>query len=316
MYKWSKWLFIGLGLVALSSLLIGCLPQTAAVSDSSAAPAPRLPAMIESHFVTVAGQKVYYEVGGQGSPVVLVHGVGGGNSGYQWVKNTAALAASHRVYVLDIPGFARSPAQMQQYTAKLYVQSLEEFLEKVVGQPSAVVASSLPAAYSIDIAARRPELISKLLLVSPTGLDRLVSAPNPGFYNALTQSPLGSVIAATLKGRPGLNYFLYNQVYLDKNQVGPAITSIYEGNLQGYAKAYPVFAFISQYLNLEIKDQWLKMTQPSRIVWGSEDVNTPPSSAKLFQDLKPVTVDILQARAIPNDEQAEKFNAIALEFLK
>lgn len=272
--------------------------------------------MEETHYIEVGGEQVYYEVGGQGMPVVLIHGIGGGNSGHQWLHNTAELVKTHRVYVLDIPGFGRSPAQAKKYTAQLYINSLEDFLSRVSGEGSAVVASSLPAAYAIDIAVRQPKLISKLLLVSPTGLGTLTRPANEGQYNTFVGTPLGPVLGATLRGRPGLNFFLYNQVYLDTSKITPEITGIFEKNLEGPNKAYPIYAFISDQLNLDVRTTWPQVTQPVRMVWGSNDTFTPLSTLEEYRKLKDIPVDILKARAIPNDEQSEQFNAIALKFLK
>jgi pimeloyl-ACP methyl ester carboxylesterase len=303
------YLLISLGLLAAS-----CAPRTQ--NSAANTQIPRLPGMQEARYVEMGGEQVYYEVGGQGSPIVLIHGIGGGNSSHQWMNNTAALLKNHRVYALDIPGFGRSPAQAKKYTAQLYINSLEDFLQKVSGEGSAVIASSLPAAYSIEIAVRQPKLISKLLLVSPTGLGTLTRPPNDGQYNNFVNTPLGPLLGGTLRGRPGLNFFLYNQVYLDSSKITPAITSIYEKNLEGPNKPYPVYSFLSDQLNLDVRTIWPQVTQPVRMVWGSNDTFTPLSTLEEYRKLKDIPVDILKARAIPNDEQSEQFNTIALKFFK
>lgn len=297
-------------------LLAACAPRLER-ADPASPPAPRLPGLTRSAYLTAGGETVYYESGGQGSPVVLIHGIGGGNSGVQWRLNTEALAREHTLYVLDIPGFGRSPAQAKEYTAQLYLNSIADFLKQVPGPGAAVVASSLPAAYVIDIAAREPNLIGKLLLVSPTGLDRLNRAPNEGFYRQLTTTPLGRVIATTLRSDVGINYFLNTQVYLDTRRVRRDITKLYAGNLAGANKEYPVFAFISNKLDLSVAASWPQTRQPAALVWGAQDVNTPLSGAQAFTQARPeVPLTVLSARAIPNDEQAEAFNALALAFLK
>ncbi len=234
----------------------------------------------------------------------------------QWQKNAKALTASHKVFVLDLPGFARSGARPILYDSTVYGAAIENFLKNVVKEPAAIVCSSLACAYSTKIAVEKPELISKLLLVSPTGIDRLVNPPNPGFYDSLTNGVLGPVLYNVLKSSSGIGFFLYNQVYLDWRLANDDIIKLYQGNLEGSAKGYPVFAFISQFANLNIKDLWGRVTQPARIVWGTDDVNTPVSGAAAFLELKKVPLDILKGRAIPNDESPQAFNALMLEFLK
>lgn len=304
-------------LVLLPALLLAsCAPRAQLATQP--VPAPRLPGMTESAYVTVGGERVYYETGGAGTPVVLVHGIGGGNSGFQWRLNTAALSKEHRLYVLDLPGFGRSPAEAKPYTSDLYTNAVRDFLAQVVKEPSAVVASSLSGAYTVNVAATTPNLVTKMLLVSPTGLERLIAPRNEGFYSALTRTPLGGVLSTFLRGETGVNFFLLEQVYLDRGRVTPDVTKVYVDNLASANKEFPVFSFISQLLNANVSDTWPKTTNvPARIVWGSDDVNTPASGAAAFVRLRPdVKVDVLAGRAIPNDESANAFNEIALAFLR
>ena len=58
-------------------------------------------------------------------------------------------------------------------------EQLTEFLETVPETPTAVIANGLSAAYAIRIAAERPELVGKLVLISPTGYERLAGV-GPG----------------------------------------------------------------------------------------------------------------------------------------
>jgi pimeloyl-ACP methyl ester carboxylesterase len=308
--------------ILFAILLLGfvsCAPMVTrdTPDPAEAVPAPRVPGMTSSAFVNAPGvERVYYESGGQGSSVVFIHGIGGGNSSMQWQKNAQVLTAKHKVFVLDLPGFARSGARPILYDNTVYIAAIEHFLKTVVKEPAAIVCSSLGCAYSIKIAVEQPALISSLLLVSPTGIDRLVNPPNPGFYDSLVNGFLGPVLYNVLKAPSGIGFFLYNQVYLDWRLADDEIIKLYQGNLEGSAKGYPVFAFISQYANQSVKDLWGRVTQPARIIWGTEDVNTPVSGAAAFLALKNVPLDVLKGRAIPNEESPEAFNALMLEFLK
>jgi pimeloyl-ACP methyl ester carboxylesterase len=55
------------------------------------------------HMILVQGAPVYYEVVGEGNPVILVHGLSG--STLWWVRNIQTLAQHHKVYLLDLPSF-------------------------------------------------------------------------------------------------------------------------------------------------------------------------------------------------------------------
>lgn len=316
----------------LIGLLIGCAPtvSTALPSLTETPPSARLPGLEQSAYVLLEGERIYYEVGGRGSPVVLVHGIGAGNSSHLWRQNTAALAKEHRVYAFDWPGFARSGARAIQYTNDLYTRVLTAFIQEVVKEPVAILAGSLGSDYSIRVAAENPSLVTRMVLSNPTGYDQFgsgdkesraflttTSRRNQDFYNRLSQSFLGDLIFSAVASEGGLNFFLYFFVYLNQGLVTPDITQIYLQNLQGQSKQYAPFAFFAGFLEQPLPEYWPRTQQPTLLVWGSEDVFTPIRFAEPMLKARPeVRLEILPTRAIPYDEAWETFNRIALEFLR
>jgi pimeloyl-ACP methyl ester carboxylesterase len=315
--------------IGLSSSLLACAPSA---TQAKPVPAARLPGLDSSAIVNLAGEPVYYEVGGPktGSPVLLVHPIGGGNSSHLWRENTAVLAKTHRVYAFDWPGFARSGAKAQLYTNDLYVKVLEQFIRDIVGGPTAVVSGNLGSDYTIRVAAEHPELITRMLLSNPTGYDvnatedrsdrfalAVTSARNPDRYKLFSETLVGDLTYGTLRSTGGLNFFLYNYVYLDWHRVTPELTNIYLENLTGPNKQYAPFSFFSGFLEQPVAGLWERTKQPTLMVWAPDDVFTPIRYAKQFLKLRPeVPLKLLKGRAIPYDEDFETFNALAMEFLK
>ena len=310
-----------------------CAPAAIPVDfdTTEIAPAARLPGLKHSAYVTLQGERVYYEWGGiQGSPVVLVHGIGAGNSSHLWRENTEALSESHRVYAFDWPGFARSGARARQYSNDLYVAVLKDFIREVVGEPVKIVAGSLGSDYAIRVAAETPELISQMLLTNPTGYDLVnpenkegrafittTSARNEDFYERLSGSFLGPLIWSIINSEGGLDLFLLNFVYLDRSRVTPELTQIYLDNLTGANKEYAPFSFFAGFLEQPVLEFWPKTTQPTLLVWAEDDVFTPIRYAEpMLEDRPDVRLELLTGRAIPYDEDAERFNALAKDFLK
>lgn len=283
-----------------------------------------------SAYALLEGERIYYEVGGQGSPVVLVHGIGAGNSSHLWRQNTAALAKQHRVYAFDWPGFARSGARAIQYTNDLYTSTLAAFIREIVREPVAIIAGSLGSDYSIRVAAENPGLISRMLLSNPTGYDRFgtgdkenraflttTSQRNQELFNRYSQTFLGDVVFGALASEGGLNFFLYFFVYLNQRLVTPDLTQIYLQNLQGPSKQYAPFSFFAGFLEQPVTNFWPRTQQPTLLVWGSDDIFTPIRFSEPMLKARPeVKLEVLPARAIPYDEASEAFNRIALDFLR
>lgn len=313
-------------------MFAACAPTASPTPNSNeAAPAPRLPGMTQSQYVTLEGERVYFEAGGvRGSPVVFVHGIGAGNSSHLWRENTGPLARQHRVFAFDWPGFARSGARAVQYTNDLYVSVLTAFIRDVVREPVTLVAGSLGSDYAIRVAAERPELVTRLVVSNPGGYDvndpenkegrtllTTTSNRNQELYDRFARTFLGDVIFSTLKAESGINFFLYNYVYLDWRRVTPELTAIYQQNLEGPNKQYAPFSFFAGFLEQRIAAFWPKVKQPTLLIWGADDIFTPIRFAQPLLQARPeVRLEVLRARAIPYDEDSDRFNRLALEFLK
>ena len=56
----------------------------------------------------------YWSVGDQGSPVILIHGLGA--SAEIWMHNVEVFARHHRVYAPDLAGFGRSEKPVSSFT--------------------------------------------------------------------------------------------------------------------------------------------------------------------------------------------------------
>lgn len=118
-----------------------------------------------SHFcATPIGQIHWKEFGGSGPTIVLVHGLGG--STINWDAVGGEFARFGRTVALDLPGFGLSPA-LRDWTLDSYFTALCEFIETVGNGPVTLVGNSMGGLISETVAARRPDLVSNLILVSP-----------------------------------------------------------------------------------------------------------------------------------------------------
>jgi pimeloyl-ACP methyl ester carboxylesterase len=67
-----------------------------------------------SKHVEIYGQKIhYFEAGGSGPPVILIHGLGGGAG--DWGQTILALASTYHVYAPDQIGFGQSDKPIVNY---------------------------------------------------------------------------------------------------------------------------------------------------------------------------------------------------------
>jgi len=117
--------------------------------------------------------------GATGSPVVLIHGVYGGASHRTFRKLLPFLdQAGAPVYLLDLPGAGESEKPRKQYSIADLDAFVEIFLAEVVKRRSTVVAESLAGTAALKVAGQRPDLIRRLVLLSPTGVNSLATPPS------------------------------------------------------------------------------------------------------------------------------------------
>ncbi len=102
---------------------------------------------------------------GPGGTVVFVHGLGG--SATNWTDLAAGLSGRLRGLAVDLPGFGRSdPPPADDYSLGAHADAVLGFLAGL-GEPVHLVGNSLGGAVALLVAARRPELVTTLTLVSP-----------------------------------------------------------------------------------------------------------------------------------------------------
>src|SRR2546423_5524668 len=123
---------------------------------------------LEERFAEIKGVRMRYFVGGEGPPLVLVHGLGGAAS--NWAELAPLLVQRHRLLVPDLPGHGGS-------TALPAVSGLEPFADRVAlvaereGMlPAAVVGHSLGGMVVLRLALRRPGDVEALVLAGAAGL--------------------------------------------------------------------------------------------------------------------------------------------------
>lgn len=113
--------------------------------------------------------------------LVAVHGNGGGASRFAAM---AAVAGSHvRFQAVTLPGFSTSPRDRSLTTVSDYADRLADLFEPSE-RPPVVLGHGIGGSFALDLAARRPEVMSGLILHAPVGANldtrlfpRIMSTP-------------------------------------------------------------------------------------------------------------------------------------------
>src|SRR3954469_24711295 len=104
-------------------------------------------------------------LGAEGVPLVLLHGLG--VSGQVWQGFGRLLEGSVRLIAPDLRGHGESDKPSAGYLPRDYVGDVAALLAHEPSRPLSVLGHSLGAIVAAQLAAERPELVSKVVLLDP-----------------------------------------------------------------------------------------------------------------------------------------------------
>lgn len=215
---------------------------------------------------------------------VFVHGLGG--SATNWTELAAGLAGRMHGIALDLPGFGRSdPPAGDDYSVAAHADAVLRFLAGR-GERVHLLGNSLGGAVALTVAARRPELVRTLTLVSPAMPDL---RPDPGRLGdprmALALLPLvGARVRAELAGEEPRERLARTMrlCYADPGQVSAATFDLAAGEAAERA-ALPWAAtalhrsfagLVTTWLTPRSGSLWAtaaRVPVPTLVVWGERD---------------------------------------------
>ncbi|MGF9649811.1 alpha/beta hydrolase [Pseudarthrobacter oxydans] len=104
----------------------------------------------------------YFDTGGDGFPVVILHGLSG--SAVEFFETAGALP-EFRTILVDLRGHGRSTSRPGDLSREAFVADVVHVIESAVGGPVALVGQSMGGHTAMLVAAKRPDLVSKLVLL-------------------------------------------------------------------------------------------------------------------------------------------------------
>jgi pimeloyl-ACP methyl ester carboxylesterase len=113
--------------------------------------------------------------GGEGPPVVLLHGQGGWAG--MWLPVMAGLAGAHHVVAPDLPGLGASRADQGPPGAAATLAWLGELIERTCAAPPVLVGASLGGSIAARFAAGHSDRLAGLVLIGTGGLVAKVRLP-------------------------------------------------------------------------------------------------------------------------------------------
>jgi pimeloyl-ACP methyl ester carboxylesterase len=231
----------------------------------------------EERLAEVRGCRLRYLVGGEGEPLVLVHGLGGAAA--NWFALAPLLLPGRRVLVAELPGHGGSQPLPAAPSLNSFADRLGLVAEREGFFPAAVVGHSLGGAIALRLAIRRPEGVSHLVLAAAAGISSGTSSARyaltitgilkPGRRIAPHRRLVArsSVLKALVFGRWGA---------ADPQALPPEVV---EAFLSGPARHTDTFSAAKALMRDDPRPDLDRVGCPSLVLWGARDNQLPIGDA-------------------------------------
>lgn len=288
MSKREKLLGVGVGAGLLGAVFVALKyavrpPTKAQVPDTIS------PAIFATKVLhTSRGQIVYHE-SGKGPPLIFVHGIAPGASSYEWSKVYPGFANHFHVLAPDLIGFGESARPMGGMTAPDHVRTLAEFIRATCNEAPILIGSGIGAGFCVYLASQHPELVSRLLLLMPTGLNEFGRG----------RLPLGTKFTSRV---PLLNRFLYRNYQSTRAAVktwllrdgfaNPALLTeetidVFTTCAQQYGAEHAILNFQAGRFSFDLESRMRMINHPTTLIWAEKAVFPPLEWAYRFQGFTP-----------------------------
>jgi pimeloyl-ACP methyl ester carboxylesterase len=266
------------------------------------------------------GHELVFRRLGEGSPVLLIHGIAG--SFETWDPVLPALGRGCHVIAPDLLGHGRSAKPRGDYSLGAYATGLRDLLRALEIDSVTVVGHSMGGGIAMQFAYQFPERCERLVLVSSGGLGPEVTA----LLKAATLPGADLVLSLATSDRVqrfvGSMLDPFRRIGLS---VRPSIALIAQqlASLQDHDARRAFILTARSVLDLhgqriDARDRlYLAEQLPTMIIWGGRDKLIPVAHAKHAHEL--ITGSRLEifeeAGHFPHQDEPERFARVLLHFL-
>jgi len=162
---------------------------------------------VHSRRIKVGELDIRYFTGGEGDPLVVIHG--GGDGASSWLESISPLCENYRVYVPDLPGFGRSQQMGEKQGISEYVDFVDKFSGSLGLESFHLVGHSIGGSIALRYALKFPHKIGKLVLVGSIFLGREMALWVRFLSHRIFRYTLGAAVRAVFRAVKWLVCLVY-----------------------------------------------------------------------------------------------------------
>lgn len=216
-------------------------------------------------FIKLKNLRIHYKVSGNGEPIILLHGWGGGLD--YFVKLQEHLARRFTVYGIDLPGFGLSTAPEDVWGSAEYADLMAQFIREVKILNPVLLGHSFGGKIAINLVARELVTAKKLVLVGSAGIQ----------------------LPKSLKIKLRISFFKFlkalSRLFVIKGILGPRL-ELYRKKFgsDDYKNVNGIMrTILVKTVNENVMMLLSGINIPTLLLWGDQDTAAPLQGGKIMQ---------------------------------
>lgn len=239
---------------------------------------------------------------GSGPSLLLLHGHFMDHTTWDGVSDV--LGREYRVVAPDLPGFGQSekpPESRFPYGINAFADAVVDLYAGLELGRAILVGHALGGAIAITLAARHPELISRLVLI-----DALCYPPQPALAQRVALAPvIGGFAFKQLWGKSAFKAY-FKESYLSRDGRIPSarLDYYYEAFNAPAARASALATLRATRDTRSVVAHIARLSMPTLVLWGRDDNLYPAANGqRMAREIRDAGFQLLEAGHVPHEEQ-------------
>ncbi len=250
---------------------------------------------------------LFYEIEGQGEPVLFLHGLG--SSTVDWEYQIPYFAKDYQTITVDIRGHGQSDKPSGAYSIALFADDISKFIKSsaISANKVNIVGISMGGMLALQVAASYPELVKSIVVVNSLADFTLKNLSDKYQYfkrilivKLVGMRKMGEIIASRLL--PGEEFAEIREIFANRWA---------RNNKKAYLNS------MAAIVNWTLEDSLDKITCPTLILTADQDYTPIEKKQALAKAITNAKLAIItnSRHATPID-QKDEFNATVDKFIK
>lgn len=264
----------------------------------------------------------YVEEGKGETTLFFIHGLGSYLPA--WKKNIEVLRQNYHCVALDLPGYGKSGKNTDPISLAFYADIISEMIQKLKLKQVVLVGHSMGGQIAMGTALKYPQVIQKLILIAPAGLEQFSESEAQILKNYTRPETIQTSSDAQIRQNLNLNFFQMpkDALFMAEDRIRMKTAP----DFPAYCKA--VSQCVAAMLAESVYDRLKTLNQKTLLIFGENDALIPnkflhpqlsiPQIAEHGKNQIPNTQVLLipEAGHFVHFEQYQVCNEAILKFLK